>query len=151
MASSKYALRVLGLAAVLIPSIVGIVSAYRQNALILSGTFHIASGPATTAVVCKRTLRVVNVDKSDVLNLREEPHTQAPIRFGIPAEARGLVDLGEKKGAWRRIAFRGEVGFVHGAFVAEDAEICVPKPDAGTDGRRRAKPQDAANAKPPVM
>jgi hypothetical protein len=131
MTVSKFANRMVT-SIVIVASLAGaIVSAYRRDSLVVDGSVRITRGAANTPLQCRSTLRVVNVSQEDVLNLREEPSPQARIRLGIAPGSRNLVDLGEQKGAWRRIEFLGEVGFVHGSFVVHDATICVPRrPDA---------------------
>jgi hypothetical protein len=131
MTVSKFANRMVTSIVIVASLAAAIVAAYRRDTLVVDGFFRIGRGAAANPQLqCRPTLRVVNVAEEDVLNLREEPSSQARIRLGIAPGSRNLIDLGEQKGAWRRIEFLGQVGFVHGSFVAHDAAICVPKPDA---------------------
>jgi hypothetical protein len=149
MTTTKFVLKAIALVAVLAPCIATLASAYRRDNLVITGGLHIATGPAATALQCKRTLRVVNVGKQDVLNLRELPSPQAPIRLGIPADARGLIDLRERNGVWRRIEF-GASGWVNSAFVTDDVVVCLPDPAAPATGPRSRHPLDALSTTQPV-
>jgi hypothetical protein len=138
--------RYLVLAAILASSISAIVVAGRRESLSISGSLQVnrgdpvaspltQNGHAAPKVVCRRTLRVVDLPKWDpVLNLRKWPSAQAPIVFGIAGGSRGLIDLEDQRGSWKKIAFRGETGFVHTAFVTADAQICMPVPGQDRPG-----------------
>jgi hypothetical protein len=124
MMSSRMTFRLLGLAMVAASCLAAAISAYDRK--FFSVDLRVASGPEVNAR-CSRTFRVERVKPTDVLNLREQASADAPIRLGIPATARGLIDLGEQTGVWRRISFRGEVGYVNTAFLGDDIEVCEPK------------------------
>jgi hypothetical protein len=147
MTMTKLALKAIAVVAILAPCIVTIASAYWQsNVVVFDGHVSVSSGPPTH-LQCKLTLRVVNVDKHDVLNLRELPSPNSPVRLGIPPNARGLIDLGERNGAWRRVQFGGS-GWVNGTYVADDAVLCLP--NVNQPAAKSRPPQDASNAIQPA-
>lgn len=128
--------QILAVAAILASCLGVYLAAYRQDYILLETVVrmqkHAGTPPnkvvAPAPVRCRRMLRVINVRDDDVLNLRADPSHNALIRTGIPPNARGLIDLQERSGAWRRVGFKtqGEhiVGFVNGAFVADDGILC---------------------------
>lgn len=145
MIASKW-LRFLALAATIGSCIGTIVSAYRQDAVVVNWYLRIARVPGPSAVECQlqRTLRVINVRKGDLLNLRAQPSAHAAILIGIPPDTRGLTDLGEHKNAFRLIEFLSAAGYVHEAFVATDIIVCLPKLKPATP-----RPQDTLSASCP--
>lgn len=148
--------RYLMLAAILASSVSAIVAAARRDSLFISGSLHVnrgssvASPPAQNGqvaprVTCKRTFRVVELAKGDLLNLRKWPSAQAPILLGIAAGSRGLIDLEDQSGLWKKVAFRGETGFVHTAYVIADAHVCGPVPDQEKPGMWNPTAPDLAS------
>jgi hypothetical protein len=124
---TRFVFRTLGLMAVVASCIAATLSIYRREMFVVD--VRVASGANTSgprmSADCKRTLRVVNVSADDFLNLRERASYTARIRHRIAPGSSGLVDLGERQGAWKRIEFRGEVGYVHMDFVREDDVPCA--------------------------
>jgi hypothetical protein len=138
MTVSKFAVRMILLGAAVVSAVAALT---RTDSVVLRGFFQLERGGAPTSrsteLQCRQLLRVVNVKEDDVLHLRQEPNPRAPIIRDFVPGTRNLVDLGERIGSWRRVTYRGDVGFVHSAFVIEDTRICLPAP-------RRWKEQDAA-------
>lgn len=64
--------------------------------------------------------RVVNVDEYDVLNIRAEPFSEAPVVGHIPPGGRGVKPLGTCYGSWCHVRWLGHDGWVHSAYVAPD-------------------------------
>ena len=83
--------------------------------LILAATASIASGPAMAQPA---VYRVVNVDSTDVLNVRRTPSPTSAIVGALPPGA-GRVEVLETRHGWGRILMRGGEGWVSLAYLAE--------------------------------
>ena len=65
--------------------------------------------------------RVVNVTGGQTLNLRARPGRFSNVVNKIPFNARKLGNRIEFKGQWTRIEYKGQTGWVHSKFIAEDS------------------------------
>ncbi len=67
--------------------------------------------------------RVKDVDKWDVLYVREEPDVKAKIIGALPSDAREIKLLRQRKDAapdWKRISYRNIKGWVNASFIEVD-------------------------------
>jgi hypothetical protein len=69
--------------------------------------------------------RVVGVRKGDVLNMRASPDGDAPKTGTIPADASGIVRVGDCT-TWCQVAYEGKIGWVSRRFLAPIARPKAP-------------------------
>lgn len=153
MNASKWTLTLLALTAAVASCAGVIVGAIRHDTLTVDASIRIQNGPTAATTQCKRTLRVANVQKHDVLNLREQPSSKAAVLLEIAPHTRGLVDLEKQSGAWKRVAVRKDVdwavGWVHGAYVVDDTMVCPSRPPSTAPAPTgRGRQQDAQSPWP---
>jgi hypothetical protein len=82
-----------------------------------------------SSIQCVKTFRVQGVARTDVLYVRAAPRVPAPRqqcnkKIGIPADARGIEDLGPAEGDWRLVRYMNVVGYARGKYLSADVPRC---------------------------
>lgn len=95
------------------------------------------TGAAPTAASNSRVYAVSKVAPDDGLNMRTQPGTGGSVVAVLPANAKGLVGLGQEKkdgnSIWVKVAWAGQQGWVNKYYLREDVDTvnynpAKPKP-----------------------
>ncbi|HMT92733.1 SH3 domain-containing protein [uncultured Thiothrix sp.] len=94
-----------------------------------------AAAPATTSL--SRVYAVSKVAPDDGLNMRTQPGTGGSVVAVLPANAKGLIGLGQEQKSgnsiWVKVAWAGQQGWVNKYYLREDVDTvdynpAKPKP-----------------------
>ncbi|MGI9521446.1 MAG: SH3 domain-containing protein [Hyphomicrobiaceae bacterium] len=84
--------------------------------LLASGSSSLPIG-AVSAREATIVMRVVNVERNDVLNIREQPTRRSRILGVIPPNASGVAYLDQSDGKWLLVRYNDTAGWVHRRYV----------------------------------
>ena len=69
----------------------------------------------------KHTYKVTNINTSNVLNVRQQPDTNASVILQLPADAKWIIErTSETKGNWQKIVWGVKEGWVYRRYISTD-------------------------------
>lgn len=128
--------RILVLAASGLVALVAHNSSYAANATVSTNAAPTAPAPSTTNVTVNtgaaptaspsRIYAVTKVAPDDGLNMRTQPGTGGSVVAVLPANAKGLIVLGQEQktgnSVWVKVAWAGRQGWVNKYYLREDVD-----------------------------
>ncbi|HPY41407.1 MAG TPA: SH3 domain-containing protein [Thiolinea sp.] len=139
--------RTLVLAASGLVVLVANTNSFAANATVTVNSKPVAATPAATistatSAASSRVYAVSKVAPDDGLNMRTQPGTGGSVVAVLPANAKGLIALGEEKQAgnsvWIKVTWAGQQGWVNKYYLREDVDTVNYNP--GTT-KPAAKPE----------